>query len=55
MMDSAAEPEHLRLLLAIRLAKWKIGLTNPKHSLPKLLLVRPRYCCRALDRLETAG
>src|SRR5438046_5621082 len=29
----------------LRLAKWKIGPTNLKHLLPKLLLVRPRYCC----------
>src|SRR5436190_22682157 len=29
----------------LRLAKWKICLTSLKHLLPKLLLVRPRYCC----------
>src|SRR5205823_744826 len=29
----------------LQLAKWKIRLTNPRRSPPKLLLVHRRYCC----------
>jgi hypothetical protein len=39
-----AKPEHLRLLLAIAASEMEDRSTNPKRSLPKPLLERPRCC-----------
>jgi hypothetical protein len=51
----AAQPEHVRLLLAIAASELEHGPNEPEALAAKAVARAPALLLRALDRLETAG